>query len=566
MTQTQKTGKPAKVKTKRPSLLNHFFHQSDLGSNLGREIAAGILLCFLGVCGIFMNMQLVCRYIYDFTAMDAAAMGEAYASYYFLAMVLAFAGTLLMGIFARLPLVQISGLGISTVLITTLGVGSGLSYANLLAVCFVSSLLYIVLFGIPALRKAILGAIPESVRRALPAAFGVLLAFVALQLTGLVSFNASPLTVTGTGTVLNLSKIQKVNPQVQIAGNVQLGSLFDFAAYNGAAYKGDSYFPLIQVCLIAVMVTFIAYALLRKTKHPMLYSLLIGTLGYFVGYLCTVVFYFTKNGALQFELDSLWARLWMVGSEDAMHLHLPTIFANLSVGKLLTEGFDFTAFTENGGNVTLLFLTGIFTNLALMAGNTDAVLLACDASDATDEGRAHLCGGIINAVSPLFGQTGMCVSPVSVSAARDGAKSGIAAVVAAIFYAVSAFVWIVPFLFATTTSYDIQFNQYGHYGVVLAMLTDNSFLVADAVMVLTGLYMAVTSLRGKLDFGDSAKVIPFVATVLFTIVLTNPVLGICAGILAHLFVSIFDRQRHLTLGNLLAALVSLGYIALTLVG
>ena len=35
--------------------LNRYFHHIDSGSTLGREIAAGIVVCILSVCGIFMN-------------------------------------------------------------------------------------------------------------------------------------------------------------------------------------------------------------------------------------------------------------------------------------------------------------------------------------------------------------------------------------------------------------------------------------------------------------------------------------------------------------------------------
>lgn len=541
--------------------LNRFFHHIDRGSTMGREVAAGILMCILGVCGIFMNMQLLSRYFIDITTMDSVAMGEAYAQFYFLAMIAAFVGSLLMGVVARLPLVQVSGLGLSTVLISSLGVGSGLSYANLLAVCFISSVVYTGIAVVPPVRRAVLRAIPKSVRQAMPAAVGLLAAFIALQLTGLVSFGSSALTVQGTGTVLSTAKILKVNPDAQIASNVQLGRLFDFAAYNEAGYKGDSYYPLMQIGLIAVAAAFAAYMLLHKTKHAMLYSLLAGTVVYFAGYLTNVVFYVTKSGAIQYELDSLWARLWMVGSEDAMHLHLPTILSNLSLGSLLKEGFDFTAYTEAGGSVGGLMAVGILTNLALMIGCADATVQAVAVGEEKDEGRALVCNGVMNLLAPVAGLTPASISCASAAGKKDGARSGLASIVASIGFLVSAFVWIVPFIFATTTSYEIQFNMYGHYGKVLYMLVDNSFLVADAVMVLIGLHMAVSSMR--IDWNLGREAVPFVATVAATLAVSSPALGLAVGIVAHLLVSVLDRERQLTLGNVIAAAVSIALVVVT---
>ncbi|MBR6954362.1 MAG: hypothetical protein IKH77_04935 [Clostridia bacterium] len=541
--------------------LNKFFHHIDRGSTTGREIAAGILLCFLGVCGMFMNMQALARFFMT-EGLGTAEMGEAYASFYFLSMIAAFAGSMLMGLAARLPLIQIGSLGLSTVLISSLGIGSGLSYANLLAVCFVSSLVFTLISAVPPVRRAVLNAIPRSVRRAMPVAIGLLIAFIALQLTGLVQIGSSNLRVYGAGTVLNTAKIQKAVPTASFQSAAQTGSLFNFRAYNAVGYKGDSYFPLLQVCLIAAVAVFAAYALLHKKKHAMGWSFLIGTLVYFGGYLGSVVFYFTKNGALQFELDSLWARLWMVGSEDAMHLHLPAVLSNLNIGGLLKEGFDFTAYTEAGGSVALLMATGILTNLGLMLASADAAITAAADTEEAQKGAglAMICSGAVNVLAPLFGMPAQSVSPLSVAGKKDGARSGLASAVAALGFLVSAFVWLVPFFCATTTSYDVQFNLYGHYGVVLTMLTDNSFIVADAVMILAGLYMAVTA--EKPDFSLGREVIPYAAAVIVSLALTNPAMGLAAGIAAHLLANLFDRDRELSLGNILAAVPAVALIVL----
>ena len=544
--------------------LNKYFHHIDRGSTTGRETAAGILLCFLGVCGMFMNMQALARFFMTEGA-GAAEMGEAYASFYFLSMITAFAGSLLMGLVARLPLIQIGSLGLSTVLISSLGIGTGLSYANHLAVCFISSLAFTLISAVPPVRRALLNAIPRSVRRAMPAAIGLLIAFIALQLTGLVQIGASSLRIYGAGTVLNTAKIQKAVPTASFQSEVQIGSLFNFRAYNAAGYKGDSYFPLLQVCLIAAAAVFAAYALLHRKKHAMGWSFLIGTLVYFGGYLGSVVFYFTKNGALQFELDSLWARLWMVGSEDAMHLHLPAVLSNLNIGSLLKEGFDFAAYTEAGGSVPLLMATGILTNLGLMLASSDAAItVAADTEEARKgAGPAMICNGAVNILAPLLGMPAQSISPLSFAGKKDGARSGLASTVAALGFLASAFVWLVPFFCATTTSYDVQFNLYGHYGVVLAMLTDNSFIVADAVMVLAGLYMAFTA--EKPDFSLSRETIPYAAAIIVSLMLTNPAAGLAAGIMANLLVNLFDCERELSLGSILAAIPAAALLVLYVV-
>lgn len=546
-----------KKRAKRPSVLNKYFHHIDRGSTTGREIGAGVLMCILGVCGMFINMQLIGQYHVSGSAITAsveqlAANGEFYAEFYFLSMMLAFVGSLLMGLFARLPLVQTTSLGLSTVMISTLGIGTGLSYQNLLAVCFVSSAVYTIIMAVPMVRKAVLGAIPLSVRRAAPIALGVLLVMTATQLTGLVSFGDSGLTIFGTG--------NSITRMDGIAQTVQTPKLFDFGTYQDFGYKADSYFPVIQWSLFGAIASFAAFLLLRKTKHPTLYALLIGTLVFLIGLLTQVVFYFSRSGQLRYELDVLWGRLWMVGSEDAQHLHLGQIIQNLSIGELFKEGFNFTAYTEAGGNVIMLFATGLLTFLCASIASSEAMLQDGDTDDAAG-GRAHLCNAMMNVFSPLLGMTPVAIASVSAAGRRDGARSGLASVVAAIGFLVSAFVWLVPFLFCTTTSYDIVFNMYGHYGKVLQLLTDSSFIVADAVMALVGLLM----IHGALchDWTNTRHAAPMLATVAAAFFLNSLACGMAAGMLAHLLTNIFDRERELTIGNIIAGVIGAAQLVLT---
>ena len=549
-----------KRRAKRPSILNRYFHHIDRGSTTGREVSAGILMCILAVCGMFINMQMIGQYLVSGPAASAsveqlAANGEIYAEFYFLSMLIAFAGSLLMGLVARLPLVQTGGLGLSTVMISALGLGNGLTWQNLLAVCFVSSAVYTVMMAVPAVRRTVLRAIPMSVRRAAPIALGVLLVMTAMQLTGLVSFGDSDLTIYGTG--------NSITRMEGIAQTVQTPVLFDFTGYQELGYKADAYYPVLQWSLFGVLAAFAAFLLLRKTKHPTLYALLIGTLVFFIGLLTQVVFYISRSGQLRYELDVLWGRLWMVGSEDAQHLHLGMILQNISFGKIFSEDFDFTAYVEAGGNVILLFATGLLTFLCASVATSEAMLQDGEADDRAS-GKALLCNAAVNLAAPLLGMPPVEVSPASAAGRRDGARSGLASVVAAIGFLVSAFVWIVPFLFCTTTSYDIVFNMYGHYGKVMQYLVDSSFIVADGVMVLVGLMLIHRALRH--DWTNTRQAAPMLAMVAAAFFLNSLACGMAAGLLAHLLTNLFDRERELTVGNAISGVLGAALLVLTAIG
>ena len=570
MTEAKAARKAAKLEKQRQRLeraatrpLNRFFHHIDRGSTAGREIGSGLLMAVLAVCGVFMNMQLVTGLLVtgpaaEATVTDIAANGEIIAQYYSLSMLVAFIGTLAMGLIARLPLTQLPSLGLSTVLISTLGVGAGLTYQNLLAVCFVSALAYVVLMAVPAVRRAILRAIPAGVRRAAPAAVGLLLFFTMMQMTGIVQLGATELAVQG----VNSSAINMKKWTGLLGDKVSGFSLFDFKGYNALGYKGDSYYPWIQAAMLGAVAVSVAYLLLRRTKHPVGYALLAGTGVYFMVYLTNVVFYIGKNGSIQFELDSLWGRLWMVGSEDAQQLHLPLILKSFSPGAALRQGFDFSAYTEAGGSVPALFVTGALTFLLTSLAQTDAVAASVEPADERALGRALVCNAGMNVLAPLAGIAPVAVDVSGAAGKRDGARSGLSEVVASLVLLVSAFVWLIPFIFCTTTSYDLAFNLYGHYGAVLQMMADCSFIVVDGVMALVGLMMAMDAVRGGFDRDDERMA--FAATVAGALLTGNLAFGVGLGMAAHLAASLPDRARRLTAGNVLAAAVGLAVMAATI--
>ncbi len=507
--------------------MEKLFPYKQRGGTTGGEIAAGICMGLLSVCGIFMNMQLLAQYQISgpaatAAASDMAANGETFAQMYFVSMLVSFAGSLLIGLVTKLPLVQVSSLGLSAVLVSLVGIGTGLTYYNLLFLCLVSSVIYAVILAIPGGYGLLVGALPSGVRKALPAAAGLLLAWVAAQLSGVFPVKASSIPVYGTGSVLEASE-----------SNVALSGFVSFDQYS---YLTDKYHPTMLICAVSVLVAIVVYLLRRRSNRPCLTALLSGTVVFLLGsVLLTCVNW--KNMTMSF--DSMWARLWMVGSEDSMQLHLSAVLKNLSIGAVFTKGMDFTAYTEAGGNVAKLFATGILTNLLLNLYDADATLTAvaseCDAEDVNHR-LPLLCNAAINVVAPIVGAGPIAIGKESVAGTHDHAKSGLGSVVAAIVMLISAFVWVVPFLLATVTSYGVTFNMYGHYGTVLQYLTECSFSVADIIMVLVGLGMAVHS--AGMDWGDLNQSVPFLATVAGTLFTSNLAVGAAAGVVAFVLVSL----------------------------
>lgn len=514
---------------KRAAPLDGFFHYTERGGSFKGEIAAGFTMAILAVCGMFINMQLVGQLMVtnyaESTMNQIASNGEVYAMTWFASMLAAAIGTIVMGVVAKLPLVQVTSLSLSTVLVSTVSLNTGLTYYNMLAVVFVANLVYLAIAAVPAARKFILNAVPAPVRLALPGAAGLLMAWIAAQLSGLFMANTSVIPNYGTATNLGSGSVAILT----------MTSISDFS------YISDTYHPQMLLSAIAVVVALAVVALsARRAKHPFLRAVLVGT----IVFLVTCVLFCGLNWKnFNFALSFLWGRIWMIGAEDAMQAHLSAAISNLAIGKVFTQGFDFSGYTGEGGNVVTLFATGALSYVFMFIADADSTIIGAASqrkakAPSTDElGLPLMLNAGANVIASVLGAAPLALGKESVAGSRDGARSGLSSVVAGIVFLVSAAVWIIPTLFATITSYAISFNMYGHYGYTMQLLAQTSFSVADAVMLAVGLSMVARSFASVAEqLSGAAARVPFLATLGATLLLTNLAAGVAAGCVAHVLV------------------------------
>lgn len=110
----------------------------------------------------------------------------------------AFVGTLAMGLFAKLPYAVAPGMGLNAFFAYSLVVGRGVPWATALGLVFWSGVLFL-LASVTPLRVIVARAIPAHLRVAAAAGIGLLLAFLGLKAMGLVVDH--PATLVGPGRV-----------------------------------------------------------------------------------------------------------------------------------------------------------------------------------------------------------------------------------------------------------------------------------------------------------------------------------------------------------------------------
>lgn len=477
--------------------LDKVFHFTQRGSTMGSEIGAGLGAFFISVCALLMNTRII---------------GEAYGSYagaYLATALIAFLGTILLGVVANLPLVQSANMGLSTVMIALMGAEDGLTYPNLMAVTFVAAVLYLVVVLTPA-KKFLVEALPEGVKKAMPVGVGLYVAWTALKNTGLVTAAGTAATASGLGIL-------------------------------------DTYYFWL---MIAAAILFVVMKAFNRNKSAM------ATLQFMVAlmWIGGIVFFMDQFMGGQTAATIVYQRLNLVFATDGANpYNLSTGLASLKIGELFTKGFDFSAYT---GSVPLLFLSGVLNFLLLglytNLGSTKATAVVGDYADsdyaAKGENKALVVGAVLNVAAPVLGAAPTSIGTQSAVAANDKAKTGLASLSAAVGYLIALFSWVFIMLFATGT------NGVGMWiedtEVKLAAYVQDTFVFADLIMVLVGAGMLKGIRNVRTDL--LTEWVPFAATVLVTAFLGNIALGVALGCVTYLICKAAGKKRKELTGSSIA--------------
>ena len=155
-------------------MLDKFFKISERGSTVSNEVIGG-LTTFLAMAYIIaVNPAMMEAAGIPFNAaLTATCFGAAIM-------------TVAMGLFANRPIALASGMGINAIVAYSLCLGLGVDWRVAMAVVFLEGIL-ILLLVLCGLRKAVMDAIPVSLRRAIGIGIGLFIAFIGLKGGGFIA-------------------------------------------------------------------------------------------------------------------------------------------------------------------------------------------------------------------------------------------------------------------------------------------------------------------------------------------------------------------------------------------
>ena len=211
------------------------------------EIMAGVVT-FLAMAYILTLNPLLMLDLFN----PESTYGYMYSSVFVATALGAFLGTLLMAIYAKLPLAQAPGLGLNSMVGGLLGgslIGFSLSFGNSMLLVFISGLLFLALsifkiHGV-SIRRIIFDSIPESVRKAISVGIGLFIALIGLANAGIVT--------AGNGTVIGMVAFSSWDMAVVGPALVCLFGFFVIAVLSHFKIKGAVIIGIIAATLLGMI-------------------------------------------------------------------------------------------------------------------------------------------------------------------------------------------------------------------------------------------------------------------------------------------------------------------------
>ena len=444
--------------------MDKFFKVKEHGSTVRTEIMAGVTT-FMAMAYILMvNANM-------FSLLE----GVSYGAIYIATAISAVIGTVLIGLLSNLPLAQASGMGLNAFFVFTVCGEFGLSYANALVLVLVDGIVF-VLLTVTGLRKMIFDAIPAAVKTAISAGIGLFIAFIGMQNAGIVVANSS--------TLVNLAS---------------------FNLFGGKVTWGDI-FPL----LVTIITVFAIGAMSKKkVKGAVLWGMLGAAVAYYAVGLLTVPGFFEAS-----VKDNLTSDFFAAFRD----------FGSMSVGKVFTEGFDFSAYISQNGmsNFIVMFLTtmlafcmvDMFDTLGTLYGACAAGNMLTKEGNVPNMDKAMLADAIATCCGAVCGTSTVTTFVESSAGVAEGGRTGLASMATAVLFFIAMFLAPVAQLIPT-------------YACAAALIYVGVLMMANV---------------RSIDWDDPAAAVPGFLTVAFMPLTYNISYGIAFGLISYVFIKLFTGK------------------------
>lgn len=373
--------------------LNKFFHIEERNTTIGRELLGGLVV-FLAMLYILPVNSFMLG------ALPGASVGGVFVA----TAVSAAVATLIMGLFANLPVGLAPGIGVNAFFTYTVVMGIGFSYGEALVAVLLSGIIFFII-SITNLRTLVLKAIPKSLKCAVGAGIGGFIAFIGLKNAGIIVSNPS--------------------------------TFVGFQSFLGADGKfSTEIFTLVSLAFVGVILVLVLGNVKHKISNfAVIISMLVVALLSGILNLCglnTPGFMGENLGTLQVD-TSIWTGFKDLFSNPShLALLVPVIFAFLFVDFFDTAGTLMAV--GNAANLVKEDGTLVGDKKALMADSIGTVFGACM--------------GTSTVTSFVESTTGV----------ESGARTGLSAVVVGLLFLLSIVAYPIFNVFGSVTINGVAYS------------------------------------------------------------------------------------------------------------
>ena len=365
--------------------MDKFFKISERGSNVRTEIIAGLTTFFAMAYIIIVNPNQMIGFSFDVTGAD-----KIWNAVYIASILGAFIGTILYSLYAKLPFAQACGMGLNSFFFTSFVLPQIIKggdvikgYQAGLVIILVSGLIFLVL-SVTGARSYIAKAMPDCIKKAIPAGIGLFIAFIGFQNVGIIQANQY--------------------------------TLVQFVKINGAKWAD------IAPAIIALL-GFIIIAILSKLKVK-------GSV--LVGILATSVIYYLATWTLPaFDISSVTTPF-----KDFAEIGITAVFQadswkNAFSGEMLGGIFSVIML------IVTFCLVDMFDTIGTLYGTASEADMLDENGDPIDIDKSMACDSIATVSGAVCGTSTVTTFVESGAGISAGGKTGLTALTAAILFLLS---------------------------------------------------------------------------------------------------------------------------------
>lgn len=174
--------------------MDKFFKISERGSNVRTEIIAGLTTFFAMAYIVVTNPNQIVSFSH--LAPDAdPAFQQIWNAVYVASILAAIIGTLLMAFYAKMPFAQACGMGLNSFFFVSFILPEVITGGDIiqgyhagLVIILVSGIVFMI-FSLTGLRAKVAKALPDCLKKAIPAGIGLFIAFIGFQNVGIIQAN-----------------------------------------------------------------------------------------------------------------------------------------------------------------------------------------------------------------------------------------------------------------------------------------------------------------------------------------------------------------------------------------